>query len=123
MKRCPNCGESMESRFCMHCGYDSTEAPSSETAVTQDLQSVSEVKQKPITVAPPQNHYNLPRINQKNKWTAFLLCLFLGFLGAHKFYERKYGMGLLYLLTFGLAGWGWLIDLIVLLGKPNPYYV
>lgn len=51
------------------------------------------------------------------------MCLFLGFLGAHKFYERKYGMGLLYLLTFGLAGWGWLIDLIVLLGKPNPYYV
>lgn len=23
---------------------------------------------------------------QKNKWTAFFLCLFLGYLGAHKFY-------------------------------------
>ena len=61
--------------------------------------------------------------NPRNKWTAFLLCLFLGVFGAHKFYEGKYGMGLLYLLTFELAGWGWLIDIIVLAGKPNPYYV
>ena len=59
----------------------------------------------------------------KNKWVAFLLCFFLGGLGAHKFYEGKIGMGILYLLTGGLIGIGWLIDWIVLLFKPNPYYV
>lgn len=59
----------------------------------------------------------------KNKWVAVLLCLFLGYLGAHKFYEGKIGLGILYLFTIGLLGFGVLIDLIVLLFKPNPYYV
>ena len=60
---------------------------------------------------------------ERNKWTAFLLCLFLGCFGAHKFYEGKTGVGILYLLTGGLFGVGWLIDTIALLFKPNPYYV
>lgn len=60
---------------------------------------------------------------KRSKWTAFFLCLFFGFLGAHKFYEGKNGMGILYLLTVGLFGIGWLIDCIVLLFKPNPYFV
>ncbi len=59
----------------------------------------------------------------KNKWVAFLLCLFLGVLGAHKFYEGKAGMGILYLFTAGLCGIGALVDLISILLKPNPYYV
>lgn len=59
----------------------------------------------------------------KNKWIAFFLCLFLGFLGAHKFYEGKFGMGILYIFTLGIFGIGWLVDLIVILTKPNPYFV
>lgn len=59
----------------------------------------------------------------KNKWVAFFLCLFLGFFGAHKFYEGKTSKGILYLCTFGLIGIGWFIDCIMLLLKPNPYYV
>lgn len=59
----------------------------------------------------------------KNKWVSFVLCLLLGYFGAHKFYEGKIGAGILYLLTFGLFGFGWLIDCILLLLKPNPYYV
>ena len=38
------------------------------------------------------------------------LCLLLGWLGAHKFYAGRTGMGILYLLTFGLCGIGWIID-------------
>jgi Predicted membrane protein len=60
---------------------------------------------------------------EKNKWVSVLLCLFLGVVGGHKFYEGKIGMGILYLLTAGLFGIGCLIDLISLLLKPNPYYV
>ncbi len=59
----------------------------------------------------------------KNKWVSFILCLLLGFIGAHKFYEGKMGMGVLYLLTMGLFGIGWLADIIIILLKPNPYYV
>lgn len=57
----------------------------------------------------------------KNKWVSFFLCLFT-FCG-HKFYEGKIGMGIVYLFTAGLFGIGWLIDLISILCKPNPYYV
>ena len=59
----------------------------------------------------------------KNKWVALILCLCLGGLGAHKFYEGKIGMGILYLCTGGLMLIGVIIDFIVLLSKPNPYYV
>ena len=54
---------------------------------------------------------------------SLLLCFFLGFVGGHKFYEGKVGMGILYLFTAGLCGIGVLIDFITLLFKPNPYYV
>jgi restriction system protein len=60
---------------------------------------------------------------RKDKWVAVLLCLFLGIFGAHKFYEGKIFMGLLYLFTGGLFGIGAIIDFIVLLCKPNPYFV
>ena len=58
----------------------------------------------------------------KNKWIAFFLCLFLGILGAHKFYEGKVGMGILYLFTGGLFVIGVIVDLIAILGKPRLYY-
>ena len=59
----------------------------------------------------------------RSKWAALGLCFFLGFVGAHKFYEGKTGMGILYLFTAGLFGIGAIIDFISLLFKPNPYYV
>lgn len=59
----------------------------------------------------------------KNKWVALILCIFLGFFGAHKFYEGKVGMGIVYMFTGGLFLVGVIIDIIAILGKPNPYYV
>lgn len=54
-------------------------------------------------------------VSQKNKWITFLLCLFLGVLGFHRFYVGKIGTGILYLLTGGFMGIGVLIDCIVIL--------
>lgn len=59
----------------------------------------------------------------KNKWVAIILCVLLGMVGGHKFYEGKIGMGILYLFTGGLFFIGVIIDFIALLTKPNPYFV
>lgn len=50
----------------------------------------------------------------RSKTVAYLLWFFLGLLGAHKFYLGKMGIGVLYLLTAGIFGIGWLIDLFTL---------
>lgn len=67
-----------------------------------------------------------PQTNGKravNKWVAFLLCFFFGLFGIHHFYEGRAGLGLLYLCTCGFFGIGVIVDLILILCKPNPYYV
>ena len=50
----------------------------------------------------------------KSKWISFFLCLFLGYLGIHKFYEERILLGIIYLCTGGLFGIGVIVDLIIL---------
>ena len=124
-----------EQKFCKHCGG---RIPKDAVVCTHCGRQVEELNkaggQQPTIVINNENtnaNSNANTVNvaagalkkEKNKWVAVLLCLFLGFLGAHKFYEGKIGMGVLYLLTVGLFGIGVLVDLITLLLKPNPYYV
>lgn len=52
---------------------------------------------------------------RKSKIVALILCIFLGWLGGHRFYVGKVGTGILYLLTGGLFGIGVLIDFIMIL--------
>lgn len=53
----------------------------------------------------------LSQASPKSALIAFLLCLFLGNLGVHRFYVGKFGTGLLMLITFGGFGIWTLIDL------------
>lgn len=41
-----------------------------------------------------------------------IITMFLGMFGAHKFIDKKIGLGILYLFTGGLFGIGWIIDII-----------
>jgi TM2 domain-containing membrane protein YozV len=46
-----------------------------------------------------------------NYSVAWLLLTFFGWLGAHRFYLGKWITGLLYLVSLGVFGLGWLYDL------------
>lgn len=66
---------------------------------------------------------DMPSRRLCNKWVSLILCIFLGFLGGHKFYEGKAGMGVLYIFTCGLFFIGVICDVISILMKPNPYEI
>ncbi len=57
----------------------------------------------------------------KSKGVAYLLWFFFGGLGVHRFYVGKVGTGILYLLTLGFFGFGWLLDLFLLGGYVDTY--
>lgn len=51
-------------------------------------------------------------MRNKDAWVDFGVCLLFGWLGIHKFRERRAGMGILYLFTFGIFFIGWAVDAI-----------
>ena len=53
-------------------------------------------------------------VSSKSRIVALVLCIFLGYFGAHQFYAGKNSMGWIYLFTMGLFGIGWIIDIITL---------
>jgi TM2 domain-containing membrane protein YozV len=54
------------------------------------------------------------RCSTKSKTAAFLLCLFFGLFGVHRFYVGKFGTGLLWAFTGGLFVFGWIVDLVAI---------
>ena len=100
--RCPNCGAEFTSRFCPECGR-----PAGQSGWNPGVPPVLRAQ-----VA-----------SQKRRWTAALLCLFLGVFGIHRFYVGKVGSGVVYLLTLGVFGIGVVIDLIAILcgGVKDSY--
>ena len=124
--------EMAKTKFCKHCGAKIPEDAVFCSVCGRQVETVKGEGTQPSVVI--HNTNTNTNVNQnvsgnggygrpKNKWVSVLLCLFLGAIGAHKFYEGKIGMGILYLFTVGLFGIGMLVDLIILLFKPNPYYV
>ncbi|MBQ1208759.1 MAG: TM2 domain-containing protein [Lachnospiraceae bacterium] len=126
-----NANSTENTKFCKHCGAKIPAAAVVCTHCGCQVEEIKQTEQPSIVINNSNNNTNantningaMPGLKPKNKWVAFLLCFFLGYLGIHKFYEGRIGAGILYLLTLGLFGFGWIIDCIILLFKPNPYYV
>lgn len=121
-KYCKHCGQLIDADcvVCPKCGKQVEGLKTDERSIIINNSASSSASAAASAAAntSPANYRKA-----KNKWVAFFLCLFLGMFGAHKFYEGKIIFGVIYLLTFGLAGIGWIVDCILLFLKPNPYYV
>ena len=119
MKFCKHCGAQLPQQavICTYCGgqVEKLETGGPSNVIYNSNQNIN---------ANANMNYGMGIYSRPlNKWVAFVLCLLLGYLGVHKFYEGKAGMGILYLFTAGLFGIGWIVDIISILTKPNPYYV
>lgn len=92
---CSYCkGENEENaRYCIHCGKALTDNVGVDPTI-------------------PCDNFGSAQISKR--WVAFTICLFVGVLGIHRFYAGKIGTGVLWLLTGGLFGIGYIVDLIML---------
>ena len=98
---CPNCGAPVAKKFCQHCGEqidkDCVICPKCGKQVQESGQSNVVINNSASSSSSASSSassaYNRYRTKvAKNKWVSLILCIFLGWIGAHKFYEGKVGM-------------------------------
>ena len=124
--KCPQCGEELRRGisdpsfgFCDECikKYrwidDKTDLVNEfEDDIPHRNKTTSQQQRIPSAV--PKNMY-ATSVSPKNKWVALLFCMFGGVFGLHRFYVGRFGGGVLYLLTAGLFGVGWIVDIFIIL--------
>lgn len=111
---CRACGKQVAqtAQFCPACG-----------AKQFDAQPQPQIINNYYTTGENKTVYIRQGDHVCNKWVAFVLCVVLGVLGVHRFYEHKIGTGILWLLTGGMFGIGWIVDMVLILQKPTHYVV
>ena len=104
----------------IHNHYHFTQEPSPQPQpLVQPQQPVHQQAQLPPqqvrTVYSPVVQTGQSRVaNDDELFIAYLIWLFLGIIGGHRFYFGHIGLGLLYLFTGGLFGIGWFVDLFLI---------
>lgn len=116
MAFCSNCGNKLENgaKFCTNCGHP---------VIISSGSNVQDAPQQTVVYiqTPQQDIYVHER---KSKGLALTLCFFLGWIGAHEFYLRKYLWGALYLIFF----WTFIplflsiLDFIIMLLTPKSVF-
>ena len=93
MSNCYNCGNIVDARAktCPSCGRP-------EPLLKTLGESFSDMFSRDDDVLKDNAAPGTIAIRQKSKFVALILCLFLGWLGGHKFYLGRKGAGTIYLL-------------------------
>ncbi len=104
---CASCGKDLpaQASFCPACGA----AVGGAAGATRGGAGAAPGNLRPY---PSRNGID---VSEKSRLAALLLCLFLGWLGVHRFYVGKIGTGVLMIFTFGGLGIWTLIDLIMII--------
>lgn len=110
MSKCPNCGAPMQGNTCTYCHY--VEQTTQTAGATQGNVVINNVVNQQVGGS---GVTYVKSISPQSKMVALLLCIFLGYFGVHQFYVGKVGKGILYFFTMGLFGFGWFIDIILIL--------
>jgi TM2 domain-containing membrane protein YozV len=89
---CVNCGKEIsdQARYCPNCGQ-----PAHMSGMAPGFQ-------------------NDKSVSPRSRLASLLFCLFLGWLGVHRFYVGKVGTGILMLITVGGFGIWVVIDFIMI---------
>ncbi|MCB2297821.1 TM2 domain-containing protein [Clostridium tagluense] len=126
-KFCKFCGEkvAMDAVICIKCGRQIEEFKmgTQQASVQPQQIIINNANTSANSNVSTNNVSGTPMGNPKSKITALVLCVCLGWVGGHKFYEGKSLMGIIYLFTFGLCGIGIVLDFLALLAKPSTYYI
>lgn len=109
MATCPQCGAPVDAGAteCKYCGEKlAVQQPAAPQFQQPSQQQFQQQFQQPTTqnfyVQTPNNGIN-PAWPIKSKVVAGILAILLGFIGVHKFYLGKVGLGIVYLL-FSFTG-------------------
>ena len=126
--KCKNCGATSYEKVnettykCKYCGYreeviveQNNKKDERDTEIQELKEAIEELTESQRQA---QRQAQLEKSNvAKHALISFLLCLFVGYLGVHRFIEGKIFTGILFLFTFGLFGVGVGIDCLVRLDR------
>ena len=118
MEKCAICGAPLNGSVCEYCGWrrEGGSEKTKQEPAGQNSQNPAQSSAQTYTygMQAPAGWKLVPTESPKSRWTAFALCFLFGVFGVHRFYAGKIGTGILWLLTFGIFGLGWLTDLIMI---------
>lgn len=103
-KFCKHCGEQIEVDcvICPKCGKQVEKLEGPDAGIVINNTAQANVVNSGFSVG----------VSPKNKIVALILAILLGGLGIHRFYVGKIGTGIIWFLTAGCFGIGWIYDII-----------
>lgn len=141
--KCPFCDSATGANYCQKCGsgtattdtvcsvcatplslrpnvgYIPSQTPVRPGSQNNNNNASNQRPQQQQRQQQPQHGYpssNWPQTEESHDWlVTLLLCIFLGYLGVHRFYTKNYVAGVIQLLTGGGCGIWYIIDMILIL--------